>query len=224
MSTLPGGAADKAGLVHEALWGVYAMLQVLRGEADTICIEEPGVDGAEFFLQRGSAREYWQAKRQVLNQENWSLQLLKSAGVLDFFLERLQAGESCVFASISDAPELRVLAENASAAKDWDVFRNAFLGGGKRDDFDRLRNRWNKIPEPDVFDYLRRIRVEGARECTLESLLSWVLKATFTGPPQIALAVLQRLYETSVHQTLSASAIRQCLEACAIRSEEHTSE
>lgn len=48
MSTLPGGPADKAGLIHEALWGVYAMLKVLCGEADSICIEEPGVDGAEF--------------------------------------------------------------------------------------------------------------------------------------------------------------------------------
>ena len=145
------------------------MLQVLRGEADAICIEEPGVDGAEFFLQRGAAREYWQAKRQILSQENWSLQLLNSAGVLDFFLERLQAGESCVFASISDAPELRVLAENASNAKDSEVFRNAFLGGGRRDYFNQLRDYWNKIAEPEAFDYLRHIRVEGARECTLES-------------------------------------------------------
>jgi hypothetical protein len=87
MSTLPGGPADKAGLVHEALWGVHAMLQVLHGRADAICIEEPGVDGAEFFLQRCGQREHWQAKRQVLNQENWSLQLLKTRGVLDFFLE-----------------------------------------------------------------------------------------------------------------------------------------
>jgi hypothetical protein len=113
MSTLPGSAADKAGLVHEALWGVYAMLKVLCGDADSICIEEPGMDGAEFHLQFGKTREQREAKRQVLSQENWSLQLLKSKGVLTFFLEQTRQGNSCVFASISEAPELRILSENA---------------------------------------------------------------------------------------------------------------
>jgi hypothetical protein len=63
MSTLPGGPADKAGIVHEALWGVCAMLKVLSDEADAICIEEPGVDGAEFHLQYGKMQEQWQARR-----------------------------------------------------------------------------------------------------------------------------------------------------------------
>jgi len=51
MSTLPGGPADKAGLKHEALWGVIGMISVLAGEAAAIRIEEPGTDGAEFFSQ-----------------------------------------------------------------------------------------------------------------------------------------------------------------------------
>jgi hypothetical protein len=220
MSTLPGGPADKAGLVHEALWGVHAMLQVLHGHADAICIEEPGVDGAEFFLERAGLREHWQAKRQVLSQENWSLQLLKTRGVLDFFLGRLRAGESCVFASISDAPELRALAENARDAKTWDVYRDKFLGSNRRADFDELRTYWDNPVELETFDLLLRTRVEGARECTLESLLACVLQVTLTGPPQTALAVLHRLYETSVHQTLTAHSIRQHLEACAIKPRE----
>src|SRR6266436_7921202 len=105
MSTLPGGPADKAGLSHEALWGVFGILKVFSGEADAIRIEEPGTDGAEFYLEQNGKREHWQAKRQVLSQKTWSLQLLKSEGVLDFFRQRVDAGESCIFASITDAPE-----------------------------------------------------------------------------------------------------------------------
>src|ERR1035438_3872265 len=139
MSTLPGGPADKAGLIHEALWGVSAMLDVLRGQSDAICIEEPGVDGAEFFLQQGKTREYWQAKRQVLSQANWSLKSLKSNGVLAFFREQARGGNRCVFVSISDAPELRVLAENASDAKTWEVFHDKFLAAKeRRGDFNEL--------------------------------------------------------------------------------------
>ena len=49
MSSLPGGPADKAGLSHETLWGVYGMLEVICGRAEKIRIEPPGVDGAEFY-------------------------------------------------------------------------------------------------------------------------------------------------------------------------------
>ena len=61
LSTHPGGAADKAGLVHEALWGVRGVVFVLNGEASAIRIETPGDDGAEFYLQRPDGRE--QAQR-----------------------------------------------------------------------------------------------------------------------------------------------------------------
>ena len=221
MSTLPGGAADKAGLIHEALWGVSAMLDVLRGQSSAICIEEPGVDGAEFYLQQGKIREYWQAKRQVLSQANWSLKLLREKGVLDFFREQAQDGNRCVFASISDAPELRVLAENASAAKTWEVFRDEFLTAKERlHNFNELRIHWNNIPEREAFRYLQIIRVESAGECTLDSQLSRVLQATFAGPPQTALSVLHHLYVSSVHQTLTSDQILKHLEKCGIKPRE----
>src|SRR5258705_2002709 len=107
-----GGAEDRARHVHEVLWGVRALLLVLDGEASFIRIEKPGDDGAEFYLQRGGVREHWQAKRQVSGQDTWSFQRLKSEGVLAFFFEKFRAGERCVFASVSDAPELRMLTEN----------------------------------------------------------------------------------------------------------------
>ena len=85
MSSLPGGPADKASTVYEGLWGVYAMVQVLAGHATALRIEPPRVDDAEFYLQKAEHNEYWQTKRQLLSQNTWTLQKLKTTGVLDFF-------------------------------------------------------------------------------------------------------------------------------------------
>ncbi|MGC3988748.1 MAG: hypothetical protein QM796_03480 [Chthoniobacteraceae bacterium] len=52
MSSLPGGPAEKAGATYEALWGVRAMLEVLHGNAGQMQIEQPRVDGAEFWIEQ----------------------------------------------------------------------------------------------------------------------------------------------------------------------------
>src|SRR5262245_4390407 len=105
-SSLKGGPADKGGTNYEILWGLHAMLEVMQERAESITIEEPGVDGAEFHLVHHGKKEQWQTKRQITSQENWSLQKLETIGVLDFFRRCAAAGERAVFASISDAPEL----------------------------------------------------------------------------------------------------------------------
>ncbi len=218
MSTLPGGPADKAGNIHETLWGVVGMVSVLGGQANAIRIEEPGTDGAEFYLEKAAGHEHWQAKRQMLGQKTWSLQLLSKEGILGFFRKRADAGESCVFASISDAPELRGLSENASEAQDWPEFASKFLKADEwKKHFDDLKKHLGYRAREDVFKFLRKVRVEGARESTIEALLLPVFKASFTGPPQTALAMLRDLYTTSVHKKLTAQDIHQYLESHGIK-------
>jgi hypothetical protein len=218
MSTLPGGPADKAGLSHEALWGVFGILKVLLGGADAIRIEEPGTDGAEFYLEQNGKREHWQAKRQVLSQKTWTLQLLKSDGVLGFFRQRVDAGESCVFASITDAPELRGLTENAGQALDWPEFEKKFVSSENwKRHFKELRKHLGYRSGPEVFAFLRKIRVEGARELTLEALLLPVFKALLTGQPQTALALLRDLYLESIHKRLTADDVWRYLDSHGVR-------
>jgi hypothetical protein len=218
MSTLPGGPADKAGNIHEALWGVFGMVAVLGEQADAIRIEEPGTDGAEFYLEKVGVHEHWQAKRQMLSQKTWTLQLLKSEGILTFFRHRVDAGESCVFASISDAPELRGLSENAREAQDWPEFASKFLKAEEwKKHFSDLKRHLGYRTRADVFEFLRKVRVEGARESTIEALLLPIFKASFTGPPPTTLVILRDLYTTSVHKKLTAQDILQHLESHLIR-------
>ncbi len=214
MSTLPGGPADKFGNIYEALWGVVGMSKVLGGQADAIRIEEPGTDGAEFYLERDGIKEHWQAKRQVLSQKTWSLKLLKTEGILEFFWHRANAGESCVFASISDAPELRGLSENAGDAQDWPEFQNTFLAAACwKKHFNELEKHLNYPAGKDVFAFLRQVQVKDAGESVLEDLLLPIFKSMFTGSPYTVLTLLRDLYIIRVHHKLTAGDILKYLES-----------
>ena len=210
LSTHPGGAADKAGLVHESLWGVRGLLFVLDGEAASIRIETPGDDGAEFYLQRGGIREHWQAKRQITGQGTWSLPSLKS--VLEFFFSKYRLGERCVFASVSDVPDLRMLTENASASASLAEFKNHFLDEDRRKNFNKLSLLLEATSDEETFEFLRTITVHGGREITLEPEFGFRLKVMFRGPWQTTMAVLRDLYVHSSHETLTAIDIERYLQ------------
>lgn len=209
LSTHAGGAADKAGFIHEVMWGIHAFLAILNGAATAIRIEVPGEDGAEFFLERPSGLEYWQAKRQVTGQETWTLQKLNE--VLKYFFEKTATGEKCVFASVSDAPDLRMLTENAVAAESFEQFRAKFLDKKRTALFVDLRKLLKPNSDEELYDFLRTVSVQGGREITLEPVLGYALGATFTGPWQNTYAVLCDLYLRSSHERLTATDIERYL-------------
>lgn len=60
------------------------MLDLLHESAERVRVEEPRVDGAEFWIERTAGREHWQVKRQLLSQKVWSLNALAGEGVLAF--------------------------------------------------------------------------------------------------------------------------------------------
>ena len=218
LSTHAGGAANKAGLFYESLWGVRCMVDVLNGKAASIQIETPGDDGAEFCLQRGTVREHWQIKRQVTGQGTWSLQKLK--GVLGFFFEKFRIGESSVFASVSDAPELRMLTENAQATKKagegLDYFKQHFLGKKRSAQLEALQNIVGAVSEEEMFNFLCTITVHGGREATLKPEFGFRLFTMFQGHRQTTMAVLRDLFLRSAHETLTAADIERYLQTSGI--------
>lgn len=212
MSNLSGGPAEKAGMTYEALWGVHAMLELFHGTAERIRVEEPRVDGAEFWIERAAGREHWQVKRQLLSQKVWSLTALNGEGVLPFFLSQLRAGHRCTFASITDAPELRTLAERARDSQRFGEFTAKFLAEKKwREQFDQLRRCWDNAGEVDAFEFLRGIGVRSSDEHTLAQDLCHVLRVMFDGPARTTLDCLRTLYLDSVHQVLTPESIRKHL-------------
>ena len=212
MSSLSGGPAEKAGATYESLWGVRAMLDLLHESAERIRVEEPRVDGAEFWIERAAGREHWQVKRQRLSQKVWSLNALDGEGVLAFFVGQLRAGHRCVFSSITDAPELRTLAERARDAQGFEEFTEKFLTEKKwRAQFDELRCCWKNVGEAEAFEFLRGVEVRSSDDYTLAQSLCHALGAMFDAPARTALDCLRTLYQDSVHQVLTAQSIREHL-------------
>lgn len=194
------------------------MVDVLNGEASAIRIEKPGDDGGEFYLQRSNVREHWQAKRQVTGQVTWSFKKLEE--VLKFFFEKFQAGESSVFASVADAPELRMLTENAQAAmksgEDLDQFKAHYLDKDRSARFEELRRMVGAVSEEETFAFLCSISVHGGREITLEREFGFRLGVMFQGPWQTTMASLRDLYLRSTHEILTAADIESYLQTCGI--------
>ena len=54
---LPGGPAAKLGNRYETWCVVADFMRLLHGEADTLRIEVPGIDKAEFVVGKGTQRE-----------------------------------------------------------------------------------------------------------------------------------------------------------------------
>lgn len=208
-STHPGGAAEKAGIIHESLWGIHCLLEVLTGKAECICIEKPGDDGEEFYLLRSGVKEHWQAKRQVSGQPTWSLTKLRD--VLKFFFEKFRQGETCVFASMSDAPELRILIENAravqAAGEGLDHFKKYFLAKTRKTQFAKLQKLVGARSEEETLAFLCFMRVHHGGEIIIESFIGDVLTAMFQPSWKMTMAALRDLYLRSTHETLTAASI-----------------
>ena len=48
---LPGGPSEKFGNRYEVWWTVSELLKIIEGQAESIRIEEPTVDKAEFVIR-----------------------------------------------------------------------------------------------------------------------------------------------------------------------------
>ncbi len=212
--THPGGIADKAGFAYESLWGIFCMLEILNGTVESIHIEKIGEDGAEFCIQRGDKNEYWQTKRQITGQQVWSLKSLKE--VLLYFLQKFRDGECCVFASVSDAPDLRMLTENAKSVRDSNKglphLKEYFLNKNLTAKFVKLQQLMGDITEEETFGFLCSITVHGGREITLESFFSHDLSVMFQSPWQTTMDVLRGLYLDGADRVFTAIDIETHLE------------
>ena len=201
--TLSGGPANKLGNRYEKWWTVSEIVRMLHGDTESLRIEDPSVDKAEFVVNVGAWRELHQVKRSHPNGK-WSLAALRADGLLQAIGEQL-AGNSdqFVFASGSDARELAELCNAASGAESTDEFESEFLAAKeRREQFERLRNYWN-CDVPTAVERLRRIEVRTIGERDLEQKVRWGLRALFVANTGHVLDELLKIVEDSVHRTLT---------------------
>ncbi len=185
------------------------MLEMLSGRALRMRIEPPRENGAEFWLERpDSPKEHWQVKRQISKQKTWTLKALSQEGVLTHFLNCLKAGDACTFASLTDATELRTLAERAVDADTLAEFKTAFVADKTwAPVFTELLSYWPDVTEEDAFRYLKSVRVKIIDDRTLTESLVYALELRFDNSPDATLGILRAHYVDSVHRFLTADSV-----------------
>lgn len=202
--TLSGGPADKLGNRYEKLWTISEIVQMLMGFSDSIRIEDPAVQKAEFVVTKGGLREFHQTKR-VNQSGKWSLAALaaKDTALIQAIWSILSGNQDrFVFTSGSDARELGELSEAASQAASFDEFQSAFLAAEeKKKLFDKLCGYW-ACDAATAYERLQRIDVRSIGEIDLEQKIRWGLQALFLADPVDVLAELQKIVEDSVFRTI----------------------
>ena len=226
---LPGGEADKVGNRYELIWTVRCMIDIMNERADSMQLDPLGKegDGAEFWLQKGEMKEYHQIKRQHSKQGNWSLADLERERILTRFVEKIQLSENsyCVFVSIQDAMQLRVLAERAQKAASLEEFKKEFLEAGNlkksiedykkpgthTKEFKDFCSRSGISDERMAYNALKRITVEPIGERHLTDTVEALLATLVEGNPETIRKVLAVWALEKIHDTIIASDIWEYL-------------
>ncbi len=209
--TLRGGPAAKLGNRFEKWWTLSELVRMLRGETDSLRIEEPGLDGVEFVVKCGSRREFHQAKRSHPSSA-WSTAKLQSAGVLKKIGELLDGNEDrFVFVSGSHPGDLAGLCEAAASAESLDEFKQDFLAAQKRyRDYNRVLQEWN-CDEHSAWSILRRVDVHTINDRELETKIDWGLSALFLGDVGPARDRLAAIVDDGVHRRVTREDLVQQL-------------
>ena len=218
---LPGGPADKFGNRYEGRWTVACFADVLDEHADAIRLEPLGIEGegVEFWLKKGSIREYHQVKRQYGASGRWTLAELAAKGVLTHFWEKLNDPTAhCVFVSTHAAFQLDELADRARSPVPWEVFEREFLRSGTQSEaFNDLCQRLGRYPLEVVYDGLKRVRIETVSEAFLHTTVESRLATLVEGDPATVADTLGQLALDKVHHELTAHDIWHHIESRGFR-------
>ena len=169
---------------------------------DSIRIEDPSVEKAEFVVTIGSQQEFHQAKRSHPSGK-WRLATLASDGLLQAIGRALAGNQHrFVFVSSNPAPELFELSAAARDAESLDEFTNHFLRAQtRRGPFKSLLDHWG-CDQATAIELLKRIEVRTIGERSLEDLIHWKVSALFLAKPNQVTAALSTFIEDSIHRTL----------------------
>ena len=213
---LPGGPAEKFGNRYEGRWTVACLLDVMDEQAHSIRLEPPGPEGHgfEFWITKQGVREYHQVKRQHPSG-HWTLHTLAQEGILTNFITRLQDPSTlCVFVSGNSAGQLDELSDRARRSASWEEFDEVFLSAREwKKNFDRVRHSAPGLQEQEIYERLKRIRIESIGESFLLTTIESRASALVSGDAATIIDALAAMASERVHHELSGHDIWNHLES-----------
>jgi hypothetical protein len=220
---ISGGAADKMGNQYENYWALHAMVRILsNNEVKSITIESVDENKTDFILQFESKKtEAWQIKRQT-SYDYWTLSKLNSKGIFSFFKDQYYCGNIGVFASISDAPDLREILERAKHADSWTTFESLIkTSKDVNRTFDKICDFLMKQTPKEVFAIFKNSRLIHSDHEQLLYFIDCGLRSMFLEQdPSTIRSILFEYYLAQIHKTLDADDIFEHLKSKGIYSKE----
>jgi hypothetical protein len=212
--TLTGGASAKVGIRYEFYWTVLHLLDILKGNYDTIRLEPPGEpgEGIEFYLRSGDKYFFHQVKRQNGIRGKWSISDLERAGVISSFQKRLLDRKGrCVFVSMDPVGDLRELTYRAERSSTLNEFLDVFVSPGEHArNIKRLRDSLQTCSCESVYFFLKHVRFDTIGEPLLKRLVNETAAQMFTDATK-AISTLLHFVMQSEHLELSKDVIAKYL-------------
>lgn len=205
---MPGGAADKVGNRYEKQWGIWALLELLGGEHDTVTIEKPGETWAEFLTEDDGSITWYQVKLKGTTASG-TLSSVKS--ILMDFKEKLSEGDRCVLIPGTGNEELNELATRARDSDSFSQFNSTFIKAKQRKaNFNSLTSIWGVSPIT-AYDWLKRIEVWTQDETLTMKQNKSLAERLLVGKPATVVSILGTIYEEQIHQRIDRKKLLELL-------------
>lgn len=214
MTSLPGGASDKAGNSYEALWTSLRVRDLLSGEASRIRLEPPGADGLGVEFEVDVAGRTW-GEQTKDSDSTWTVKRLRADGVLAAAKHQVELGRGFRLVTSSAATDLAALAHRARSTKTVDEFRQ-LLTKALRPHFDDLRAAWD-AEEERAWQLLQDVEVEHHPAASLRRSVRLAYQTMYAGDPDLVVAAVRSFCDDRLHQDIAAPQVAAHLRAAGFR-------
>lgn len=201
MTSLPGGASDKAGNAYEELWTSLRVKDLLSGEASRIRLEPPGDDGLGIEFEIDILGQTW-GEQTKDSDTTWTIKRLRSDGVLAAAKHQIERGRGFRLVTSSAATDLQAVSHRARSSKTHDEFRQ-LLTQKLQPAFDDLRSSW-AVTEDVAWEMLKSIHVEHHPTASLRKLVRQAFQFSYAGDLDLVAASVRDFCSRNLHQDITA--------------------
>ena len=210
VTSMPGGAADKAGNRYEHRWVVLRISEMLDGSVSRIRLEPPGQAGFGVELEVDADGATW--GEQVKDTAgNWTINKLTREGVFGDIKTQIGLGRSFRFIASAPATDLGTLADRARRCESFAEYAEA-LGDGRRAHLTNVTTAW-QVSEEGAWLILQKVEVEHLPADALERIVTTTLQRLYGGDPNSIVGELRNFCDQHVHQAFTAPHVSAHLES-----------
>ena len=216
MTSLPGGAANRAGIRYEHWWTVLRVIDVLEGRAKCLCVEPYGEsrEGADLIVEEQKGLWAEQVKN-VQSVSNWTILRLKNKGILDNIKMHILNNRSFQLITSTPAKQLESLSYRAKKSENFAEFKE-LIDSSLVESFDQLTTAW-MVSSGQAWEWLKCVEIKHITMDSMFAMVTTTLRIMYAEDPSIIIALLREYCDDSLHERLTAIKIKTYLESKGIK-------